>query len=146
MACGGFLRYVDNVMAYAIDTLAGAKDLERAGVPDKQAEAIVHLITQQGEGLATKTDITALQSEMATKADLAALENNMATKADLAALDGKIAALDGKIAALDGRVTTLQSNMATKTDLAEMKVTLLQAMVGGIGLVIAAVVAVNKLF
>ena len=120
-------------MAYAIDTLAGAKDLERAGVPDKQAEAIVHLITQQGEGLATKTDITALQSEMATKADIAAL-------------DGRITTLDGKIAALDGRVTTLQSNMATKTDLAEMKVTLLQAMVGGIGLVIAAVVAVNKLF
>ena len=105
-------------MAYAIDTLAGAKDLERAGVPDKQAEAIVHLITQQGEGLATKADITALQSEMATKTD---------------------------IAVLDGKITTLQSDMATKTDLAEMKATLLQAMVGGIGLVIAAVVAVNKL-
>ena len=126
-------------MAYAIDTLAGAKDLERAGVPDEQAEAIVHLITQQGEGLATKTDITALQSEMATKTDIAvldgritALQSEMATKTD--------------IAVLDGRITALQSEMATKTDLAEMKVTLLQAMFGVMGLVIATVVAVNKLF
>ena len=133
-------------MAYAIDTLAGAKDLERAGVPDKQAEAIVHLITQQGEGLATKTDITALESNMATKADIAALDGKITT------LDGRITTLQSNmatktdIATLDGRITTLESNMATKTDLAEMKVTLLQAMVGGIGLVIAAVVAVNKLF
>ena len=66
-------------MAYAIDTLAGAKDLERAGVPDKQAEAIVHLITQQGEGLATKTDITALESNMATKADTKADRLSKAT-------------------------------------------------------------------
>ena len=85
-------------MAYAIDTLAGAKDLERAGVPDKQAEAIVHLITQQGEDLATKADITALRSDMATKADMA-----------------------------------------------EMKVTLLIAMVALSGLVIAGVATVNKL-
>ena len=64
-------------MAYAIDTLAGAKDLERAGVPDKQAEAIVHLITQQGEDLATKADIAALRGDMATKADLAELKTQL---------------------------------------------------------------------
>ena len=90
--------YSASVMAYAIDTLAGAKDLEWAGVPDKQAEAIVHLITQQGEDLATKADITALRSDMATKADMA-----------------------------------------------EMKVTLLIAMVALSGLVIAGVATVNKL-
>ena len=64
-------------MAYAIDTLAGAKDLERAGVPGEQAEAIVHLITQQGEGLATKTDIAALRGDMATKADLAEMKTQL---------------------------------------------------------------------
>ena len=42
------------------------------------SEAIVHLITQQGEGLATKTDIAALRGDMATKADLAELKAGLA--------------------------------------------------------------------
>ena len=41
-------------MAYAIDTHASIKDLEKAGLPDKQAEAIVKLMSQQSEGLLTK--------------------------------------------------------------------------------------------
>ena len=41
-------------MAYAIDTHASIKDLERAGLPDKQAEAIVKLMSQQSEELLTK--------------------------------------------------------------------------------------------
>ena len=106
-------------MAYAIDTLAGAKDLERAGVPDKQAEAIVHLITQQGEGLATKTDIAALRGDMATKAD--------------------IAALDGKIEALNDKMATKTDLAEMKAGLAEMKTQLLISMIGIAGVIIAAI-------
>ena len=90
-------------MTYAIDTHASIKRLADAGVPDNQAEALVELMAQQREDVATKADIAALQS--ATKADIAALQS--ATKADIAALNDKI--------------TTLQSNMATKIDLAEVK-------------------------
>ena len=79
-------------MTYAIDTHASIKRLADAGVPDNQAEALVELMAQQHEDVATKADIAALQS---------------ATKADIAALNDKI--------------TTLQSNMATKIDLAEVK-------------------------
>ena len=41
-------------MAYAIDTHASIQDLEQSGLPDKQAEAIVKLMSQQSEELVTK--------------------------------------------------------------------------------------------
>ena len=41
-------------MAYSIDTHASIKDLEKAGLPDKQAEAIVKLMSQQSGELLTK--------------------------------------------------------------------------------------------
>ena len=41
-------------MAYAIDTHASIKDLEQSGLPNKQAEAIVKLMSQQSEELLTK--------------------------------------------------------------------------------------------
>ena len=74
-------------MTYAIDTHASIKRLADAGVPDKQAEALVELMAQQREDVATKADIAALQS--ATKADIAALQS--ATKADIAALQSNMA-------------------------------------------------------
>ena len=61
-------------MTYAIDTHASIKRLADAGVPDNQAEALVELMAQQHEDVATKADIAALNDKMAT----------MATKIDLA--------------------------------------------------------------
>ena len=108
-------------MTYAIDTHASIKRLADAGVPDNQAEALVELMAQQHEDVATKADIAALQS--ATKADIAAindkittLQSNMATKADLAALQS-----------------------ATKADIAEMKTQLLNSMIALGGVMIATI-------
>ena len=52
-------------MAYTIDTLAAVRELTAAGLPGKQAEAIVSTVSRAGE---------AQSSHLATKADLAALE------------------------------------------------------------------------
>ena len=123
-------------MTYAIDTHASIKRLADAGVPNNQAEALVELMAQQHEDVATKADIAALQS--ATKADIAAindkittLQSNMATKADIAMINNKIA------------------TMATKIDLAEMKAQLLISMIalGGVMITLVGVmIAAIRLF
>ena len=145
-------------MTYAIDTHASIKRLADAGMPDNQAEALVELMAQQREDVATKTDIAALQS--ATKTDIAALQS--ATKADIAALQS---ATKADIAAINDKITTLQSNMATKADiaminnkiatmatkidLAEMKTQLLISMIalGGVMITLVGVmIAAIRLF
>ena len=95
----------------AVDTLAAAKSLEKAGFDSKQAEAIVAVVGQQGEGLVTKGDLAEfkadLKSEMAEfKADL---KSEMAEfKADL------------------------------KSEMANLKVTLLTALIAVAGIIIVA--------
>ena len=94
-------------------------------MPDKQAEAVIKLMAQQGEDLVTKADVEALRADMATKiADLRAdmatkitdLRDDMATKADIKAL---------------------QSD--NKADIAELKVSIFLALFGLLGLMIAAI-------
>ena len=115
-------------MTYAIDTHASIKRLADAGVPDNQAEALVELMAQQHEDVATKADIAALQS--ATKADIAALQS--ATKADIAEVKADIATINDKIA-------TINDQMATKTDIAEVKTQLLIYMITLGGVMIATI-------
>ena len=118
-------------MTYAIDTHASIKRLADAGVPDNQAEALVELMAQQHEDVATKADIAALQS--ATKADIAAINDKMATmatKIDLAEVKADIAAIKADIAALQS---------ATKADIAEMKTQLLNSMIALGGVIIATI-------
>ena len=112
-------------MTYAIDTHASIKRLADAGVPDNQAEALVELMAQQHEDVATKADIAAINDKMAT----------MATKIDLAEVKADIAAINDK--------------MATKIDLAEMKTQLLNSMIALGGVMIAlggVIIATIKLF
>ena len=121
-------------MTYAIDTHASIKRLADAGVPDNQAEALVELMAQQHEDVATKADIAALQS--ATKADIAALQS--ATKADIAALQSNMATkID--LAEVKADIATINDQMATKTDIAEVKTQLLIYMITLGGVIIAAI-------
>ena len=85
-------------MAYAIDTHAGVKELEQSGVPDKQAEAIVKLITQQDEGLAIKGDIAALEGKF--EAIIMALEGRIEARVDRKIAEAKITLLLALIAAV----------------------------------------------
>ena len=132
-------------MTYAIDTHASIKRLADAGVPDNQAEALVELMAQQREDVATKADIAALQS--ATKADIAALNttinatindkiaminDKMATKIDLAEMKADIATTKADIA-------TINDKMATKIDIAEVKTQLLISMIALGGVMIATI-------
>ena len=100
-------------MTYAIDTHASIKRLADAGVPDNQAEALVELMAQQHEDVATKADIAALNDKITT------LQSNMATKIDLAEVKADIAEM--------------------KTGLAEMKTHLLISMITLGGVMIAAI-------
>ena len=121
-------------MTYAIDTHASIKRLADAGVPDNQAEALVELMAQQHEDVATKADIAALQS--ATKADIAALQS--ATKADIAAINDKITTLQSNMAT-KADLAMINNKMATKTEIAEMKAQLLISMIALGGVMIAAI-------
>ncbi len=48
----------------AFDTLTAAGQLEDAGIETRQAKAIVTVIRQSGEAVATKSDLTELKGEM----------------------------------------------------------------------------------
>ena len=113
-------------MTYAIDTHASIKRLADAGVPDNQAEALVELMAQQREDVATKTDIATINDKIAT------LQSNMATKIDLAEVKADIATLNDKMA-------TINDQMATKTDIAEVKTQLLIYMITLGGVMIATI-------
>ena len=105
-------------MAYAIDTHASIKDLEKAGLPNKQAEAIVRLMSQQSEELLTKDYLDA----------------------KLGGLKGSIAELKGSIAELKGSIAELKGSIAElKGSIAESKVTLLATMIALTGIIIAAI-------
>ena len=120
--------------ATAFDTLHAKQALTEAGVSDAHADAIV-VMTRNAvtEGVATKTDIAGLKTDMVqlnAKIDNAAaqldakIENTAAQfrsdfKADIDKLDAKIdnaaAQLDAKIentaAQLDAKISKLESNM-----------------------------------
>ena len=87
-------------------------------MPDNQAEALVELMAQQREDVATKADIAALQS---------------ATKADIAALNTTINAT------INDKIATINDKMATKTDIAEVKTQLLISMIALGGVMIATI-------
>ncbi|MDE0240082.1 MAG: DUF1640 domain-containing protein [bacterium] len=64
-------------MTAAFDTLAAARDLEKAGMDRTQAEAVANVVRAgQGE-LATKAGVDALRE--ATRADLATVRGDLET-------------------------------------------------------------------
>ena len=86
-------------MTTAFDTLAAARDLEKAGMDRMQAEAVANVVRAgQGE-LATRADVDALRE--ATRADLDALENRIMA-ALYRALWMQAAGIVGAIIALAG--------------------------------------------
>ena len=72
------LRYSDNTMVHpAVDTLAAAKSLEKAGFDSTQAEAIVSVVGQQGEGSVTKGDLAEFKADL--KSEMANLKVTLLT-------------------------------------------------------------------
>ncbi|MDE0046523.1 MAG: DUF1640 domain-containing protein [bacterium] len=69
-------------MTVAFDTLAAARDLEKAGMDRAQAEAVANVV-RAGQG------------ELATKADVDSLRE--ATRADLAAVRSELSALEARL-------------------------------------------------
>ena len=58
-------------MALAFDTLRAAKQLQQSGFEETQAEAIVSIVSDRQEELATKSDLKSLRQEI--KADIESL-------------------------------------------------------------------------
>ena len=48
----------------AFDTLTAAKNLQAAGVPDEQAEAIVRVVSQSQDTLAMKSDLETMEARL----------------------------------------------------------------------------------
>ena len=116
-------------MAYAIDTHASIKDLEQSGLPDKQAEAIVKLMSQQSEELVTKDYLDARLAEV--RGEIAEV------KGSIAEVKGSIAEVKGSIAEV--KVTLLATDARLDAKIGEMKVTLLATMIALAGIIIAAI-------
>ena len=62
-------------MALAFDTLQAAKQLQKSGIAEHQAEAIVSIVSDKHEELATKSDLEILRMDLdnfreATKTDI----------------------------------------------------------------------------
>ena len=94
----------------AFDTHAAVKRLQDAGADDRLAEAVV---ATQGaaitEHVATKTDVTALRTEIA-KVDTDRMVEIVTVRADFKT---DIATLAGHIDTLDTRIQSLQRENAT---------------------------------
>ncbi len=73
-----------------MNTLAVTKNLITAGVPEKQAEAQVHALTEATEDLATKADLVQLRADI--RADMAEMETRMTWRITVA-LAGSMTAL-----------------------------------------------------
>ena len=161
--------------ATAFDTLHAKQALTEAGVSDAHADAIV-VMTRNAvtEGVATKTDIAGLKTDMVqlnAKIDNAAaqldakIENTAAQlrsdfKADIDKLDAKIdntaAQLDAKIdntaAQLDAKIenTAAQLRSDVKADIAKLESNMLRLAIGiVVGVIVgnsALTVALIKLF
>ena len=82
------------------DTLATTRDLEAAGIERPQAEAIASAIGRTDEQLATKADITSMETNITTlKGDVAVL------KTDVSALKSDVFALKAGLIILEQRMT-----------------------------------------
>ena len=105
-------------MAYLIDTHASIKDLEQSGLPNKQAEAIVKLMSQQSEELLTKDYLDAKIAEV---------------RGEIGGVKGEIGELRGEIGGIKGSIGGIKGSIA------ELKVTLLATMIALTGIIIAAI-------
>ena len=75
-----------------IDTHSFVKGMKNAGMPENQAEALNDWLRKRDSDLATKSDLTALRTEL---------------KADFKALEGKFSVLEGKFSVLEGKFVGL---------------------------------------
>ncbi len=86
------------MIAYTVDTLATARELEQAGFQPKQAEVVATLVARREQQLTTKddlkvlkVDINVLKDDMKTlRADMKALRSEL--KADMEALRSELKA------------------------------------------------------
>lgn len=74
---------------YMIDTAAAIEGLTAEGIPANQARAIVRIVAQRNEEIATKSDILALKS------DIRRLENDI--RALKSRFDAKMSALESRL-------------------------------------------------
>ena len=127
----------------AYDVLSEKRRLESAGVPARQAEAILESVTHattvneewkrkldhvQGSVTRLKADVGALKADVgALKADVGALKADVgALKADVGALKADVGALKADVGALKVGLASVKAEMATKKDV-EAAVAVLRA-------------------
>lgn len=106
-----------------LDTHKAVKTLTSAGFPEHQAEALVGVVGEERENLATNADIAAIHADLANiREDMAAMREDMATKADLAAV---------------------REDMATKAHLRELELRMTIRLGGIVAIAAALVIAIQ---
>jgi hypothetical protein len=107
-----------------------------------------HFTPEQAETLAEALG-EAQHGDLATKADLASL----ATKADITALETDIAAMDARTGVVETRIGILETkidNLATKAELADVKADILKWILGTIGfqtvVIVGALITLVRIF
>ena len=99
------------------DTHKAVKALTSAGFPDHQAEALVDVVGEEREALATKDGLEALGSALRT--DMEALGS--ALRAEMQALRTEMQALEARVDARFEALEKAVSECATKAELREME-------------------------
>ena len=103
-------RYACVMVTYVIDTAAAIQQLRDASCDEKLATAIVSLVAQSQEQLATKADVENLKAEV---------------KSALAVLETKIDATDMKVDAAEARLTdkinAVEARLVDKINAAEAR-------------------------
>ena len=90
---------------FTFDTHRAVKDLEQAGFPEAQAEALIEIVGNAiGESVATKADLQALEQRVMARFDA----SEQQTDAEFAAMDARFDAFeqrtDAKSAAMEQRI------------------------------------------
>ena len=118
-----------------LDTLRIAKQMEAAGMPRPQSEALANVLKDEYfDQLVTNSDLGVAVDRLETKIE--AVEQRLEAKIGAVEqrLEAKIEAveqrLEAKIAALDSKIDTVASRLGSRIDSLEARMQMMQWMVG----------------
>ena len=100
------------VATFVFDTHRAVKDLEEAGFPEAQAEALVEIVgAAVGENAATKADLDAMEQRLTAKFDARIDAVEQRTESRFAALESK---LDAEIRAVRADMRSMEQRLTLK--------------------------------
>lgn len=128
------------------DTLSYSEDLAGTGIPEGQAKLQAKALSKvlESDDLAKRSDVAELRADV--KTDI--IEFKADVKVDIADLRADITVVKADITGIKADVATLKTEMVTKADMraqmSEMELRIIKWQIGGVGLVITAIITAIK--